>query len=175
MSTPRRSIKLFPNERQNLVDVYLKWRFAVDAYEGLPDELEAMTDEWRQRCGRKDAPAPQDVLHYMRSQRKRGLWVRLGANHKIPPPIPTFTADEIEVLVDIYARNVAELDTGSDTLAYDDQIAEFIAREFADQAGRAVPAHYLVAKLTALRKRGLLPKVSKPPEGFGDLDKAQSS
>lgn len=170
MGSRRKSIKLFPHERQALIDVYLKWQFAVDTYEKLPDELEAMTEEWGERCGRKDAP--QDVFHYMRNERKCSRWVRFDGKHKEPPPMPAFTADEIEVLVDVYAKNVAELDYGSDTLGYDSQLADFIAREFADQTGRVVPARYLVAKLTALRKRGLLPKVSKP-DGFGDIDQAQ--
>src|SRR5947209_11345912 len=130
MATRRKSIKLFPHERQALIDVYVKWRIAIDAYEGLPDELEAMTEEWHQRCGREDSP--HDVLHYMRTERKLGRWIRLGGNYKATPPMPKLTAEETEILVDIYARNVAELDAGSDTLGYDSQVADFIAREFAD-------------------------------------------
>jgi hypothetical protein len=172
MTKRRKSIKLFPHERQALIDVYLKWRFAVDSYESLPDELEAMVDQWKQRCGRKDAP--QDVFHYMRNERKCSRWVTFDGKHKEPPPIPKFTAEETEILVDIYTRNVAELDAGSDTLGYDSQVADFVAREFTDATGRTVPAHYCVAKLTAIRKRGLLPKATKPPEGFGDISQATS-
>ena len=62
MTKRRKSIKLFPHERQALIDVYLKWRFAVDSYESLPDELQAMVEEWQERCGRTDAP--QDVFQY---------------------------------------------------------------------------------------------------------------
>jgi hypothetical protein len=102
-----------------------------------------------------------------------GISPRIRFPESSPPPLPTFTAEEIEVLVDIYADNVAELDAGSDTLGYDSQLGEFIAREFADATGRVVPAHYLVAKLAALRKRGLLPPASKPAKGFGDMDQAK--
>jgi hypothetical protein len=173
MGTRRKSIKLLPDERKNLMDVYVKWRFAIDAYEALPDELEGMIEEWRQRCGRNVAPDPCDILHYMRTQRKLGRWVKLGNKHRDPPAIPSLSAEDVEKLVDIYASNVAELDCGSDTLAYDEQVADFIAREFADRTGHIVPAPCLVAKLTALRKRGLLPRVTKRPEGFRDIGPAQ--
>src|ERR1700683_3516226 len=103
----RKSIKLFPDERQALVDVYLKWGFAVDAYDRLPDELQAMVEEWQQRCGRTDAK--EDVYHYMKNERKGDRWVTFEGKHKKPPAIPAFTAEETEVLVDIYAQNVAGL------------------------------------------------------------------
>ena len=62
-----------------------------------------------------------------------------------------------------------------DVLAYDPEIADLIAKEFSACTGRIVPAHLLVAKLTALRKRGLLPKVEDRPKrdedtGFMDID-----
>src|SRR5438876_7588 len=100
MTKRRKSIRLFPHERQTLIDVYLKWGFAVDSYESLPDELEALTDEWRHRCGRQ--ADPQAVFHYMRNERKSSRWVRFDGKHKEPPPIPTLTATELEILVAVY-------------------------------------------------------------------------
>jgi hypothetical protein len=52
-----------------------------------------------------------------------------------------------------------------------------VAAAFFAETGRRVPPAHLVAKLTALRKRGLLPKVGgwgydKKDEGFSDIDQA---
>jgi hypothetical protein len=173
MATRRKSIKLLPNERQDLVDVYLEWRIPIDQYEIRPDDLRAFVNEWQQRCGRKDAPG--EVLHYMRTQRKRGLWVTFDGQHESTPNGASFTADEIEILVCIFHDNVTVLESGSDVLAYDDEIADLIAKGFAEQTGRIVPAHQLIAKLTALRKRGLLTKVGERVQGsseigFSDID-----
>lgn len=179
MSERRKSIKLFPNERQALEDVYLKWGFAVDSYEQLPEELEAMVEEWRQRCGRSDPTS--DVFHYIRNARKcknqgqsKG-WVRFDGKHKTPAPMPSFTADEVETLVLIYSKLVACEGHGSDNLAYDPALMDLIAKEFAESTGRVVPPHYLCAKLTALRKRGLLTEVTPKKVGFKDMDEVAQS
>ena len=89
--------------------------------------------------------------------------MRLDGDYETKPPQPFFSADETECLVAIYQVNVADHCAGSDAIAYDDGTANLIAKEFAGMTGRIVPAHHLVAKLTALRKRGLLPKVGAQP------------
>jgi hypothetical protein len=85
------------------------------------------------------------------------------------------SADQTEALVRIFHDNVTVLKNGSDVLAYEAEIAELIAREFEDETGDYIAPHLLVAKLTALRKRGLLPKIGnrgqdKDGIGFGDID-----
>lgn len=171
MATRRKSIQIADHDRRILVELYLQWRTPIEQFEALPDKLRAFVDDWSRLTGRSDAPG--DVLHYMRTQRKRGKWVRLEGNHPPPPPVPELSAEETEILVTIYEQTVAAVGSGSDVLGYDEETAELIATAFAEQTGRIFPAHQLVRKLTALRKRGLLPKAVKqePHEGgFEDID-----
>jgi hypothetical protein len=172
MPTRRKSIKLYPHEREFLVELYLKWRIPIDQFEGRPVDLDAFTATWAVHTGRNDTGG--ELIHYMRSQRKRGLWVKLEGDHLKAPERPDMTADEIEVLVAIFEDFVTSRNYGSDVLAYDDEITEEISREFFAQTGRTLPAHDVITRLTALRKRGLLPKVGKLPKptdaGFDDID-----
>ena len=177
MSMPRKSIKLLAHERRILVDLYLRWRIPVSQFKSRPEAKCKFVDEWNELSGRKDAPG--DVMHYMKVQRKRGLWVRLDGNYQAAPPKVELSAEETEVLVDICRENVTALGHGSDTLDFDDEVSERIAKAFAQETGRVVPMHQLVTKITALRKRGLLPKVKdQPPRkdegGFGDIAEIRS-
>lgn len=157
MPTRRKSIKLYAHERKLLVKLYLRRRIPIDQYEKRPRDCASFESEWQELSKRDDTWG--DLFHYMRSQRKRGLWVRLDGAHKSGPPLPEMTADEVEALVAIYEVNV--VDAGSDTLGYDEDIPKLLVREMRALTGRTFSAHQLVAKLTALRKRGLLPKVSE--------------
>jgi hypothetical protein len=74
------------------------------------------------------------------------------------------TAEKIEALVMIYEENVAILGQGTDNIAYDSDISELLVKSFFEITGRGLPAHQLMQKLTALRKRGLLTKVSDMPQ-----------
>ena len=172
MKTRRRSIRLFDHERRLLVEMYLRRRIPIEQYESRSGDLADLVDEWHGLTGRTDTGG--DLIHYMRTQRKQGFWVRFDGNHQTAPPLAGLSADETEILVGIFYENVTVLGNGSDVLAYEDETKLFIAREFADQAGRFVAADDLVAKLTAIRKRGLLPKVRdhKKPDGagFSDMD-----
>jgi hypothetical protein len=176
MSEHRKSLKLFEHERPLLIEIYLKWRIPVDQFENRPHDLDAFISTWRTLTGREDTGS--ELIHYMRSQRKRGLWVKMDGEHKKAPPLPEMSAEEIEVLVAVFEDNVTSLSVGSDVLAYNEEIAELIAKEFFALTGRIVPASDLIAKLTALRKRGLLPKVGKQPKpddiGFDDIDEVPS-
>jgi hypothetical protein len=177
MAMRRKSIKLLAHERRILVELYLRWRIPVSQFKTRPDDKHAFVDEWNRLAGRNDAPG--DVMHYMKTQRKRGLWVRLNRPQQAPPLNAELTAEETEVLVDICRDNVTVLGNGSDTLDYDEDVAESIAKAFAEATGRVVPTHELVTKITALRKRGLLPRVKDqppPPDdtvGFADIKDAE--
>ncbi len=162
----RKTIRILDHERRLLVEMYLRRRIPIDQFEDRPDDLDALVAEWNELTGRNDTAG--EVHHYMRTQRKNGQWVRLDGDYESKPPQPFFSADETECLVAIYQVNVADHCTGSDAIAYDDGTANLIAKEFAGITGRIVPAHHLVAKLTALRKRGLLPKVGVQP-GTSDV------
>lgn len=167
MAKRRKSLRLYEHERKALVQFYLDRRIPIDQYEGRPDDLVALTTDFNA------ATARGELLHYMRTERKLGRWPRLGKDHEKPPKCADLSAEETEILVDIYYQNVAMFDSGSDNVAYSAEIAELIEKEFALATGRFVPAHLLNAKLTALRKRGMLPKAQKPPElgdGFSDID-----
>jgi hypothetical protein len=174
MALRRMSIKLLAHERLLLIEQFLRWRIPIDQFENRPNELREFTSEWNSSSKRNDAG--YELVHYMRTQRKRGLWVKLEDGYAAPPPLPELTAEETEILVGIFNDNVTILESGSDILAYEDDVAQMVAKDFMIHAGRFVPAHQLVAKLTALRKRGLLPKVgerSKPEgRGFTDIDQA---
>lgn len=175
MATTRKSIRLFDHERALMVELYMKWRIPVDSFDGFPVEKAAFAEEWHTLSRRTDSS--DDLVHYMKVQRKRGLWVKLGDDFRRLPPLPELTADETEALVGIYHERVTIQENGSDILSFDDEIKDLIAREFHEVTGRFVEPHLLVMKLTALRKRGLLPKVGnrgkdKENRGFEDIDKA---
>jgi hypothetical protein len=166
---------LLAHERKLLVKLYFKWRIPIDQFEKRPEEKQAFVDEWNKLSGRHDDPG--EVIHYMKTQRKRGLWVTFDGAHEATPPTVNLSAEHTEVLTDIFYDQCTLLENGSDVLAFDDELADLIAKEFAANTGRIVPAHQLVAKLTALRKRGLLHKVSELPKnpepGFEDIDEVE--
>ena len=71
MSMRRQSIKLLDHERRILVDLYLRWRIPVSQFKSRPEDKRRFVEEWNRLSGRKNAPG--DVMHYMKTQRKRGL------------------------------------------------------------------------------------------------------
>lgn len=165
-------MRLLPHERNLLVELYLNWAIPIDQYETRTADLDAITDEWNRRTGR--SAKAEDLLAYMRSQRKQAKWVKLGDKAKETPAPIELSAEETEILVGIFNENEGMIAKGSDSLAYDPEIADLIAKEFAGATGRVLPANLLTAKLTALRKRGLLPKVESRPEkgaGWEDIDR----
>jgi hypothetical protein len=139
--------------------MFLTWRIPVDQFDNRPEDLAHFVEVWNEATGRNDCGG--DLVHYMKTQRKRGLWVRLDGNYVQAPELVELSADETEALVEIFYENVTLLDNGSDVLSYDEEIANLIAKEFFAATHKIVSSHHLVAKLTALRKRGLLPKVGK--------------
>jgi hypothetical protein len=177
MTVRHKSIRLFDHERSLLVKMYLERLIPIEQYESRSAELASLVDEWNKLTGRADSAG--DLLHFMRTQRKNGKWVRFDGVHLPVPASPMFSAEDTEALVSIYTEEVAAMGVGSDVLAYEDDIKQLIAKEFADRRGRVVAADDLVAKLTALRKRGLLPKVAVLPEinnkgmGFEDINEAK--
>lgn len=171
--TVRPSIKIFAHEDRLLKDMYLARRVPIDQYENRPSELEQFAQEWAARTGRHDSGP--DLVHYMRTKRKAGQWPRLNGDHQKRPPLAPFSPEETEVLVDIYYEHVVVFDHGSDSLGYEPEIAKLVAKEFYLRTRRRVRSHHLIAKLTALRKRGHLPKVGKrkraEDEGLHDIDR----
>lgn len=102
--------------------------------------------------------------------------MKIGKNNIKVPALPKFTAEQTEPLVKVFEEVVAMQGHGSDVIAYDEEISDLISKEFFALTVCTLPGHVLTAKLTALRKRGLLPKaIKKPKDGsFGDIDEAIS-
>src|SRR5689334_6771293 len=130
MAKRRKSIRVFDHERTLLVKMYLARKIPLEQYESRAGALDSLTEEWRGLTGRTDSPG--DVFHYMRNERKCKRWVRFDGEHLRTPPKPVFTADECEILDQVYADLVAKNGgAGSDNVAYDDDAKAFIAKEFA--------------------------------------------
>jgi adenosyl cobinamide kinase/adenosyl cobinamide phosphate guanylyltransferase len=116
----------------------------------------------------------------MRNRRKNTDWPRLEGAHEKSPELPEISAEHRLVLVDIYEEHVVQLlGAASDALAHEPEIAEMIATEFEHRTMRRLPASDLIGVLTAMRKRGLLPKVGDQPqreedEGFSDINDVAS-
>ena len=173
MTTKRKCIRVQAHEKKALIHLYSEAAVPIDQYEQRVEELSLLNQDWQKITGREDSD--QDVLHYMRSQRKQGKWVKLNGKHTKKPEAMDFSPEETEILVKLFESNMADCELGSDNLAYDYELAAAMAKEFSIEIGRRVPPHELVTKLTAIRKRGLLPKVAKGDVsgeeiGFGDID-----
>jgi predicted deacetylase len=172
MATRRKSIGLLAHERQLLIELYLKWRIPISQFKKRPEDQRLFVAEWNKRSQRLDDEV--EVIHYMRTQRKRGLWVTLDGDHLAGPPMMEFSAEDTEVLVVIFRENISLLGAGSDVLSHESELMDLVAKEFAANTGRIVPNHELLTKITALRKRGLLPKAehidADDVAGFEDID-----
>lgn len=173
MKTRRKSIRLSAHERESLVQLYVQMSVPIDQFEERVGELTRLCSQWYRETGRSDEL--HEVLHYMRTQRKQGKWVRLGANATERPPSSQLTPDEMDILLQIVNENVSSKGYGSDEIAHDPEIASLIAKEFSIEAGRVLGPSDLLGHITAVRKRGLLEKVELPIEkpaeaGFADLD-----
>jgi hypothetical protein len=164
------------HEKQALQDLYVEKAVPIDQFEERQKDLHELCDAWNQFTGRSDTP--QDVLHYMRTQRKAGKWVKLGSNHVKREQNLILNAEETEMLVAIVHENRSLLGCGTDELAYDPEIAAALVKEFSLATGRIVPPGDLIAVVTAIRRRGLLPRIDgvrdsgRDSVGFGDIDQA---
>jgi len=175
VSKKKRSIRLTQHERESLVQLYVESAIPVDQYEERPEELSELCIQWQKETGRTDPSG--DILHYMRSQRKMGKWVRLGKDFVKRKPRVKLDADETELLIRIVQEHVTSLGSGTDNIAYEAEVGSLIAKEFSTETGRRVPPGDLIAAVTAIRKRGLLDKVEKSDAasedvGFKDIDQA---
>lgn len=174
----KKKINLLPHERDSLVKLYLKWRIPIGQFQRRPNELDSFVAEWRSLTGRTDTGG--ELIHYMRNQRQQALWVRLEDKALPAPPLAKFTAEEGELLVQLYTKYVTAAGEGSGVLDQEPEIAKNIANEFAEITGRIVAPNDITAKLTALRRRGTFPKVGRtvshasptPDVGFADIDEA---
>lgn len=173
MGVRRKSIKLLEHEKSFLQQAYKRRRITTDDYKVRKADLHDLAEEFRRQFGRTDSD--EDIFHYMFVQRKRGLWVTLDGNQEPKTKLPSLPAEHVEVLVDIYRDHLVTLGTGSDAFAFDADICFALEKEFEDRTMRRIPGAELMAILTDLRKRGLLPKaadnpVQKPEEHQDDSE-----
>ncbi len=179
-SIRHKSIKLLPHERALLVKMYLERRIPIEQYAKRPGEIDRLVEDWRKLTGRADKGG--ELVHYMRTQRKRGLWVTFDGEHMKAPKSAAFSAEDTEILVAIYTEDVAAMGVGADALGYEDELKALVAKEFATRTGRYVSGDEIDAKITDLRKRGLLPQTAHVPKaeddadiGFSDINKIKNA
>jgi hypothetical protein len=177
MATKRKTLKLAEHEMASLIGLYLQKAIPIDQYEERQTELSELVDAWRQETGRSDSA--ETILHFMRTKRKAGKWVKLGSNHVRKEVTCQFSADERDFLMTIVKEHVTDKGIGSDNLAYDPEVAAMISKEFGIETGRRIPPGVLIAEITAIRKRGLLEKIDRNAAndvqgdiGFVDIDLA---
>lgn len=177
-SMRHKSLQLMEHEHDLLTKLYLQRKIPIEQFEQRTTELDNLVEEWNSSTGRSDSSG--EVLHYMRTKRKKGRWVRFDGAHLPQPAAPDFSADEIEALVAIYSEDIAAMGIGSDAIGYEDELRAKLVTEFARRTGRVMAAGDLVCKLTSLRKMGLLPKAADVPQvkpedvGFEDINQAQA-
>jgi hypothetical protein len=133
VKTRRKKIKLLPHDRKILVDRYLDRGFSVGQLGARPGELAALANEFNAITGLTHSEG--ELLHYMRTERKNGDWVKLGEKCPKPPALPEFSSDECESLVLIFEENVAILGTCSDGIGYEPEIAQLLEKSFLSTPG----------------------------------------
>ena len=162
-----------PHEDAALKELYLVYGIPIDQYERRPVDLRDFVEDWNARSGRRDGSG--ELIHYMKTKRKKGKWVKFDGKHKVLPPIAeALSPDEDEVLVAIYEEHITALGRCSDILSEEPELATLVSREFAHRTRRRLPTEVLVGRLTQLRKRGMLPVVGTRSRteglGFADID-----
>lgn len=172
----KKSIRLNPADREVLVTLYLDRRLAIDRYEERPKDLRNLTDDFNAFTERSDPT--EDILHYMRTQRKIGKWPRLGSTaRKISKSLEEImTLEDSKVLEACYFKIGKTHEKGNDSFAHEPELMRELEKEFLNATGRYVHGSQLLAALTKLRKAGNLEtlKLEKHDrrEVFGDMDEA---
>jgi hypothetical protein len=159
--------KLNVAEEDMLKFLYIRANIPTDQYKRRPGELRKLADEFNALTERNDDP--DDILHFIITQRKQKKWPTLGAGHKKLQSISpeTLTSDDWRILEQIYL----DMNKGSDNYAFNSDLRSELPRRFAVATGRVVAARTLCAMLEVKRKDGSLPRLTvQPPEPFADMD-----
>ena len=179
MAVHRKSIRLSPEADHLLRRVYLEFGIPIDQFSRRPEDLDRFVTHWNSLSGRADSP--EDLLHYMRTKRKKHKWVTFEGKHQRFAALPddVLTPEEWAHLTSIYENECVSRNLGADNIDHDEVLAERVSRAFADLTGRILPGRYLLAILMAKRKRGNLPTIRDngdrgPDIGFRDIDEIVS-
>lgn len=176
MSKKKKSIRLNPAEKGILIKLYLDRRIPVDPYQNRSKDLQGLTNSFNLLTERSDPP--EDILHYMRTQRKSGKWPKLGsAAIKVSNRIKEFmTVEEREMLESIYIDLGKTFGKGNDSFAHEPELMRELENSFRKAAGRSVNGGQLLDVLTTMRKAGNLETLSLKKHGhreaFGDMNEA---
>ena len=172
----KKSIRLNPADREVLVTLYLDRRLAIDHYDELPKKLRNLTNAFNALTERSDPP--EDILHYMRTQRKSVGWPKLGSKAiKVSKGFEEILSlEDRKILEACYTKIGKTHQKGNDSFAYEPELRRELEKEFLNATGHYVHGSQLLAVLRKLRKAGNLEtlKIERPGrrDAFGDMDEA---
>lgn len=168
----RRSIRMSPDEDNSLRRLYLEFRIPSDQYAKRPGDLERFMRRWNEISDRGDTA--EDVMHYIKTKRKKGRWVRFDGDHELAPAPECLTPEQWEALDATYSVICVSNGLGSDNLDFDAELADEFRREFVCRTGLFRSGRDLLALLMVVRKDGRLQKINPDTPsrgfGFGDID-----
>lgn len=170
MAKRRKAIRLKPDERRLLKTLHRQSGVPDGQFPQRPKFWRQFTTMWNSATGRNDTP--EDVLHYIVTQRKQALWFTFDGGHQrlsVPEP-DTLTPEQWELVDAIYV----EMAVASDNFLFDRDLRRELLRRFVAKTGVHVPELLFTAALVARRKGGLLPKTETGGTdgdiGFGDIN-----
>lgn len=164
MAKRRKAIRLTPDEHRLLSTLHRQSGVPDGQFPQRPKFWRQFTSTWNSATGRNDSP--EDVLHYIVTQRKQALWFRFEGDHKrlsVPEP-DILTPQQWEVVNALYV----EMGVASDNFLFDRDLRRELLKRFVARTGAHVPELLFTAALVARRKGGLLPK-TETGEGEGDI------
>ena len=165
----RKAISLTPDEDRLLRTLHRQTGVPDGQFPQRQRFWSRFTRTWNQATGRHDTP--EEVLHYITTQRKQAKWFQFGKDHKrLKTPEPDLLTDDQWKELD---RIYEELNVASDNYLFDRDLRAEIVRRFVASTGEHVPELVLVAAMVARRKSGKLPCLEPGGAddiGFGDLD-----
>jgi len=168
----RKKLPLNTTEDLILRDLYRHFRVPDGQFSKRPEFSAHFLSVWNEATGRDDTIG--EVLHYIGTMRKRGLWVTLDGNHLRMPIGESFVGISPEGLA-IIDSVYAQMGIGSDNFTYSPELVDSVQRRLVSELGLHIPRHLLIARIIDRRKAGLLPKTGPSRStdegiGFADID-----
>lgn len=170
MKNRKKSMRLEPDEDKLLRTLHRQSGVPDGQFPQRPKFWQKFTDVWNGATDRRDTP--EDILHYIMTKRKKGLWFRFDGDFKpLSCPEPdVLTEKQWEIVDALYV----EMKVGADNFLHDRDLRAELLRRFMAKSGVHVPALLFTAALVARRKGGWLPKTGTDgPDGgigFGDIN-----
>jgi hypothetical protein len=163
-----KAIHLQPDEDALLRTRYLHYKIPSDQFSRRPDELRLFVRDWNALSGRHDKEG--ELLHYIKTKRKKKQWVTFDGDHKKQPrvPLPQLDDSHRPAFDEIYTQ----LNAASDHYPYNPHLAKRFAQFFESKTGISLSVKEVQILMLDRRKQGLLPKLEHP-ELFTDLDQLE--